>query len=114
MPQTRTLARTLVCIALGGAVLVGPPPAVSPSLAADPKEVSKDIIAVQLRKQGFECKNPQSATRDAEASKPDGEVWTLQCEGVTYRVELVPKQAARVERLADSQKALETRQAPKN
>lgn len=69
--------------------------------AAGPKEVSKDIIAVQLRKQGFACENPVSAKRDPDASKPDEEVWLLTCEGVAYRVQLIPDQAAKVEKLPD-------------
>lgn len=108
------LTRTSISLALGAAILVGQPPNATLSLAADPKEVSKDIIAVQLRKQGYPCKNPASAERDADASKPDGEVWTLKCEGVTYRVQLVPKQAAKVEKLADTQKAIEPQPQPKN
>lgn len=63
--------------------------------------MSKDVIAVQIRKQGFDCKNPESATRDAEASKPDSDVWVLKCEGVSYKVNLVPKQAAKVEKLPE-------------
>jgi hypothetical protein len=38
-------------------------------------------------------------TRDAQASKPDEEVWLLRCEGASYRVRLIPDMAARVERI---------------
>ncbi len=79
---------------------VAPLPATSP--AAAQAEMSKDIIAVQIRRQGFECESPQSAKRDEEASKPDAEVWVLTCEGVSYRVQLVPNQAAKVEPLANA------------
>lgn len=71
-----------------------------PLCAAD-AEIPKEIVAVQVRKQGFECKNPESATRDADASKPDNEVWILACEGVRYKVQLVPKQAATIERIEE-------------
>lgn len=82
--------------------------------AAGPKEVSKDIIAVQLRKQGFACENPVSAERDPAASKPDEEVWLLTCEGVAYRVHLIPDQAAKVEKLPhdDDQKQQPEQQSP--
>lgn len=75
-------------------------------------EVSKDIIAVQIRKQGFECKNPLSAERDPAASKPDEAAWILKCEGVAYKVQLIPKQAAKVERLPDEQESSEPKDTP--
>jgi hypothetical protein len=75
-----------------------------PAATAGAQEMSKDIIAVQIRKQGFECKNPESATRDPAASKPDDAAWILRCEGITYKVQLVPNQAAKVERVPDDQK----------
>jgi ribosomal protein S12 len=101
MKSTRILPASIV------AAGVGLPLAAPFAHAADPKEVSKDIIAVQIRKQGFECKNPESATRDPAASKPDDAAWILTCEGVTYKVVLVPNMAAKVERLADDQKSTE-------
>ncbi len=73
--------------------------------AAAPKEVSKDIIAMQIRRQGFPCESPESATRDPEAAKPDEAAWILTCKGVTYKVLLVPNQAAKVERLEHDQKS---------
>jgi hypothetical protein len=74
-----------------------------------PLEVSKNIIAVQIRKQGYECKNPQSAERDAAASQPDDAAWILNCEGVSYRVKLIPNMAATVERLPDKSQPEETK-----
>ncbi len=71
----------------------------SPARAADPKEVSKEIIAVQIRKQGFACTNPQSATREGDATKYDDAVWLLKCDEATYKVQLIPDMAAKVERL---------------
>lgn len=75
-----------------------------PAPAADP-EVSKEVIAVQLRKQGFECKNPESAERDTEDSKPDENAWLLTCEGVRYKVKLIPKMAAKVEKLPEEEES---------
>ena len=57
----------------------------------------KDIIASQLRSQGFACDKPKSATRDTSASKPYETVWIVACEKATYRTTLVPNMAARVE-----------------
>jgi hypothetical protein len=65
----------------------------------DNGEEPKDIIAVQIRKQGFTCVNPQSATQDKEQSKPDEPVWLLKCEGASYRVRMMPDQAAKVEKV---------------
>jgi len=62
-------------------------------------EVPPDIIAVQIRKQGYECQNPSKAKRDAQASRPDLPVWILTCENATYRVRLVGNLADKVEKL---------------
>ena len=62
-------------------------------------EVARDIIAVQIRKQGFPCTNPRSAKRDPQASKPDEPVWILTCENATYRVRLVGNMADHVEKM---------------
>jgi hypothetical protein len=69
------------------------------ALAQDPKEVSKDIIAVQIRKQGFQCTNPMSATREGDATKYDDAVWLLKCENAAYKVQLIPNMAAKVEQV---------------
>ena len=62
-------------------------------------ESPKDDIAAQIRAQGYACDQPQSATRDPQASKPDEEVWLLRCEGASYRIRLIPDMAAQVERI---------------
>jgi hypothetical protein len=59
------------------------------------------VLADQIRLQGHACQKPLEATRDASASKPDEAVWILKCEGgVTYRIRLVPDQAAKIEKIA--------------
>jgi len=85
---------------MGSACLIGVSYSALPSpvVAAD-QESPKEIIAVQIRRQGFPCENPQSVGRDSEASKPDEAVWVLQCENATYRVRLIPDMAADVERI---------------
>jgi hypothetical protein len=79
----------LIVMALGGASAVA-------------AEMSKEIIATQIRKQGHPCVNPQSAARDDAASKPDDTYWMLTCENASYRVRLIPKMAAQVEKLSDA------------
>jgi hypothetical protein len=67
--------------------------------AAMAQESPKDIIAAQIRDQGYKCDSPQSADQDMQASKPDEAVWIIRCEDETYRVRLVPDMAAAVERI---------------
>ena len=59
----------------------------------------KNIIAAQIRDQGYKCDSPQSADQDMQSSKPDEAVWIIRCEDATYRVRLVPDMAAAVERI---------------
>jgi hypothetical protein len=68
------------------------------STQAGAAEVPKEIIAVQIRKQGYPCPNPKSADHAGETPLDDAR-WILHCEGVSYRVTLVPNMAAKVERL---------------
>jgi hypothetical protein len=69
------------------------------SVASAAEETPKDVLAAQIRTQGIVCDKPRSATRDAKRSKPDYEVWVLQCENATYRVSRYPDMAAKVEQL---------------
>jgi hypothetical protein len=62
-------------------------------------EVPKEIIATQIKRQGYACDRPEKAERDLALSKPDSAVWVLKCESGTYRVRLVPDMAAHVERI---------------
>jgi hypothetical protein len=52
------------------------------------------IVADQVRSQGYQCNNPSSAERLEGQSEPNATVYVLKCEGVAYRVVLVPDQAA--------------------
>lgn len=68
---------------------------------APAQDSAADILADQIRLQGFTCRTPTKATRDAAASRPDEAVWVLTCEdGLTYRIRLVPDQAAKVDKIA--------------
>ena len=58
-----------------------------------------NVLAAQIRTQGFACDEPQKATRDAKLSKPDYDVWVLTCKNATYRIGRYPDLAAKVEKL---------------
>jgi hypothetical protein len=98
-----TLAHLVVCLLILGALyslqrtldlggsgggLVGS------AQAAD--ETAKEMLAAQIRLQGFACDKALGATRDAKRSKPDYEVWVLRCGNAAYRVGRAPDMAAKV------------------
>lgn len=85
-------------VLVGSALWSLAPQAASPAAAAD-AETPVGIIAAQIRRQGYTCDKPKSAKRDPAASEPNQEVWILTCEAETYRVELIPDMAAKVERI---------------
>ncbi|MBR0872172.1 hypothetical protein JQ633_17535 [Bradyrhizobium tropiciagri] len=65
-------------------------------------ETLPDLLAIQLRSQGYACDKPLKAERDDKLSKPDDEAWTLTCSNATYRVRRVPDLAAKVEKIEPS------------
>ena len=67
------------------------------SMAHAAEEMPAEIIAAQIRDQGYACDKALSTTRDGEHL--DDAVWILKCQNATNRVRLVPDMAARVERL---------------
>jgi hypothetical protein len=72
------------------------------TFALSAQEDPTNIVADQIRAQGYKCDSPQSAKRDEQASKPDEAVWILQCESGSYRVRLIPDMAATVEKIDKS------------
>ena len=56
-----------------------------------------DIVATQVRDQGYQCDEPTSATQDQQSEGDT--VWTLTCGNATYRVRLVPDMAAAIEKV---------------
>jgi len=70
-------------------------------VAAD--ETPADVIAVEVRKHGLPCKNPHDAQRDKSAA--DIGVWTIVCEGATYRVHMIPDMGSKVEKIDASTKS---------
>lgn len=65
--------------------------------ASEPGEnIDIAVVAAQIRSQGYACTNPTAAESIAAESLPDEPVDVLRCENATYKVRLVPDQAAKV------------------
>ena len=64
--------------------------------AAQDQSVDLRIVAGRVRSQGYTCKSPNSVERIDAESMPNEPVYVLKCHGMSYRVRLVPDQAARV------------------
>ena len=77
-------------IAAAGVIAVATPASAQDSDASA-------VVAAQIRQQGFACDEPATAKRDM-SSEGDA-VWLLTCANGSYRVRLVPNQAASVEQL---------------
>ncbi|MGQ0682181.1 hypothetical protein [Bradyrhizobium sp.] len=71
----------------------------SSSLAQTGGERPQDMLAAQIRLQGFVCDKALGATRDTKRSRPDYAVWVLKCGNANYRVSRAPDMAAKVEPL---------------
>jgi hypothetical protein len=82
--------------ALGGALALN---AADTNVATGAEEDAgtAEIIAVQIRKQGFQCGTAQSAKRDTQADRPDLPVWILKCDNASDRVRHVGNMADHVE-----------------
>lgn len=89
------MGRMTVLLALVAISPVAPDVAVGQTTADD--SAAADIVATQVRDQGYQCNEPTSASRDQE-SEGDA-VWTLKCANATYRVRLVPDMAAAIEQI---------------
>lgn len=83
-------ASVFVSICLAGTVATA---------AAKDQDTVASVVADQVRSQGFPCRNPSSAKRIAAESVPNQTAYLLKCEGTTYRVLLIPDQAAEVARV---------------
>jgi hypothetical protein len=56
---------------------------------AQDSERDLNVIAAQIRRQGFICRNPSAAALITNQA-PNQKVYRLKCEGVTYRVTSFP------------------------
>ncbi len=59
-------------------------------------EQPANVLAAQIRLQGFACDKPLGAKQDVKRSRPDHAVWVLRCSNATYRVSRFPDMAATV------------------
>jgi hypothetical protein len=66
---------------------------------ASAQDPPPEILAAQLRLQGYRCDAPVTAQWDAQLSKPDEAAWILKCANASYRMRLIPDMAARIEQL---------------
>jgi hypothetical protein len=80
-------------------VLAGAMSGLTASSAKPAEETPRNMLAAQIRTQGFACDKPLGAKRDAKRSKPDHAVWLLKCSNATYRISRAPDMAAKVETL---------------
>jgi hypothetical protein len=70
----------------------------SAALALDSEDPT-EIIAAQIRAQGYACDHPKGATRDPDLSQGEDRGWILDCGAATYKVKLVPDMAATVTKI---------------
>lgn len=90
--RAEKIMRTLVGVVAAAALLVQPATGTAETGA---NATAANLVATQVREQGFECREPVSAEREPPL---DGDaVWILTCSNVTYRVRLVPDMAAHIE-----------------
>ena len=85
--------RTIWMLSFSSAITLGA------AHSASAQETPNDLLARQIRDQGYRCTKPISAQKDLKRSKADEAVWILRCDNGTYRIRLVPDMAARVKRL---------------
>lgn len=92
------IARSARAIALPAMVAALHPSGASlrPAIAAE--LAPKNIIAAQIRKQGFACSKALSARPDSTHPEKSGG-WVLTCRDAIYHIHLVPHRAAEVERV---------------
>ena len=58
-----------------------------------------EVLADQLRSQGYPCDRALSTEQDVVASSPHEAVWVVKCTNGNYRMRLIPGMAAKVERI---------------
>ncbi|WP_448033247.1 hypothetical protein [Bradyrhizobium liaoningense] len=85
----------LSVLALIDALTVG----VGRAAAQGAAETVQDMLAAQIRSQGFTCDKALGATKDTARSRADHAVWVLRCSNASYRVSRAPDMAAKVEPL---------------
>ena len=87
--------KTLHLAIFGFTFIVG----IGPAMSQSADEPTRDLLASQIRDQGFTCEKPKGAQREVKESRPNETVWILTCENDTYRMTVIPDMAAKVEKL---------------
>jgi hypothetical protein len=80
---------------VAGVVVVAALAAASSRADSEAAKVAADAV----RDEGLPCQEPASAERDAAASKPDEEVWILECKDARYEVRFKGDTKPEVKRL---------------
>jgi hypothetical protein len=93
------MIKTLYRAALAAAFVAGANVCAAQAADQTLNETTPDILASQIRDQGFACNKAQNAKQEVNQSRPNETVWILTCEDDTYRMTLVPDMGARVEKL---------------
>lgn len=86
-------------VILSPLLLASAPIMTSSAQAQAAGEAPQNVLAAQIRLQGFACDKSLGAVQDRKRSKPDHPVWVLKCSNATYRVSRFPDMAAKVEPL---------------
>lgn len=68
------------------------------SAGEDSKVSSVNVVAKQVRKQGYPCGVGVSAEKDQKHPNVKGG-WILRCDNAVYHVHLVPRRGAKIERV---------------
>lgn len=88
-----------MCRTFRFSVFAGAMGGLAASLAQAAEEKPRDMLAAQIRMQGFTCDKPLSATMDAKRSRRDHAVWILKCSNADYMVSRAPDMEAKVKAL---------------
>lgn len=86
-----------VRVAIAAAALLAPIGTARSQTA--PAITPPEVLADQLRSQGYPCARALGSQRDGDISNRDESVWILRCTDGTYRVRLIPDMAAKVEKI---------------
>jgi hypothetical protein len=60
-------------------------------------ETVRNMLAAQIRTQGYPCEQALGAKKDVRRSRADHDVWFLRCSNATFRISRAPDMAAKVE-----------------
>ena len=88
-----------ILLSVAGSLAIATSAAAQSDGGGSDDDAAAGIVATQLRSQGYKCDDPHDAKRDKGDTTPGEQAWIVACDNATYRVKLVPDQAARVEQI---------------